>query len=83
MVWAILHNGHNDLGVLHTAQGVQAVFEVGEEWDNAIRLVLRCITAKLRLSVSYAPIGTKESDENVCKSQGRGNKEFTHTKYFT
>ena len=47
MVCAILHNGHYDLGVLHTAQGVQVVFEVGEEWDNAIRLILNFIRAKL------------------------------------
>ena len=47
MVCAILHNGHYDLGVLHTAQGVQAVFEAGEEWDNAIRLILGFIKAKL------------------------------------
>ena len=38
---------HYDLGVVHTAQGIQAVFQVGEEWDNAIRLILRFIKAKL------------------------------------
>ena len=32
MVCAILHKKHYDLGVLHTAQGIQAVFQVGEEW---------------------------------------------------
>ena len=47
MVCAILHKKHHDLGVLHTAQGIKAVFQVGEEWDNAIRLILRFIKAKL------------------------------------
>ena len=47
MVCAILHRGHYDLGVLHTVQGTQAVFQVGEEWDEAIRLILRFIKAKL------------------------------------
>src|SRR5690349_18016646 len=47
MVCAILHKEHYDLGVLHTAHGVQAVFQVGAEWDNAIRLILRFIKAKL------------------------------------
>ena len=47
MVCAILHKKHYDLGVLHTAEGIQAVFQVGEEWDNAIRLILRFIKAKL------------------------------------
>ena len=44
---AILHKKHYDLGVLHTAEGIQAVFQVDEEWDNAIRLILRFIKAKL------------------------------------
>ena len=35
------------IGVLHTAEGIQAVFQVGEEWDNAIRLILSFIKAKL------------------------------------
>ena len=47
MVCAILHKKHYDLGVVHTAQGIQAVFQVGEEWDSAIRLILRFIKAKL------------------------------------
>ena len=47
MMCAILHKKHYDLGVLHTAQGIKAVFQVGEEWDNAIRLILRFIKAKL------------------------------------
>ena len=47
MVCAILHKKHYDIGVLHTAEGIQAVFQVGEEWDNAIRLILRFIKAKL------------------------------------
>ena len=47
MVCAILHKKHYDLGVVNTAQGIQAVFQVGEEWDNAIRLILRFIKAKL------------------------------------
>ena len=47
MVCAILHKKHYDLGVVHTAQGIQAVFQVGEEWDNALRLILRFIKAKL------------------------------------
>ena len=45
MVCAILHKKHYDLGVLHTAVGIQAVFQVGE-WGNAIRLILRFIKAK-------------------------------------
>ena len=47
VVCAILHRKHDDLGVVHTAQVIQAVFQVGEEWDNAIRLILRFIKAKL------------------------------------
>ena len=31
MVCAILPKKHYDLGVLHTAEGIQAVFQVGEE----------------------------------------------------
>ena len=44
MVCAILHKKHYDLGVLHTAEGIPAVFQ---EWDIAIRLILRFIKAKL------------------------------------
>ena len=47
MVCAIFHKKHYDLGVVHTAQGVQAEFQVGEEWDNALHLILRFIKAKL------------------------------------
>ena len=38
---------HYDLGVLRTDQGVQAVFQVGDEWDTAIHLILRFIRARL------------------------------------
>ena len=65
MVCAILHKKHYDLGVVHTVQGIQAVFQVGEEWDNALRLILRFIKAKCRplgrLSVSSAPVGKRKS----------------------
>ena len=65
MVCAILHRGHYDLGVLHTVQGTQAVFQVGEEWGKAIRLILRFIKAKLppagRIRIFYAPVGKRAS----------------------
>ena len=35
MVCAILHKKHYGPEVVHTAQGIQAVFQAGEEWDNA------------------------------------------------
>ena len=47
MVCAILHKKHYDLGVLRTDQGVQAVFQVGDEWDTSIHLILRFIRARL------------------------------------
>ena len=67
MVCAILHKKHYDLGVLHTAQGVQAVFQVGAEWDNAIRLILRFIKTKLPpeggLRGFYAPLDREKEGE--------------------
>ena len=70
---AILHKKHYDLGVLHTAEGIQAVFQVGEEWDNAIRLILRFIKAKsLPTGQAQCPICPRwkerkqESEVKVC-----------------
>jgi hypothetical protein len=64
MVCAILHKKHYDLGVLHTAQGVQAVFQVGAEWDmpygsssNLSKLSYRW---RGGLRVFYAPAGSRE-----------------------
>ena len=47
MVCAILHKKHYDLGVVCTDHGEQAVFQVGDEWDTAIHLILRFIRARL------------------------------------
>ena len=67
MVCAILHKKHYDLGVLHTAQGVQAVFQVGAEWDSAIQLILKFIKAKLpsegRAQRFYAPLDREKEGE--------------------
>ena len=76
MVCVILHKKHYYLGVLHTAEGIQAVFQVGEEWDNAIRLILRFVQAKLLptgQAQSHLPPLEREKagerGESVCRSQ--------------
>ena len=57
IVCAILHKKHYDLDVLCTDHGVQAVFQVGEEWDTAIHLILKFRLGRHR-SFS-APVGLR------------------------
>ena len=71
MVCAILHKKHYDLGAVHTAQGIQAVFQVGED---AIRLILRFIKAKLPPTGQAQDLlcprwkeRKQESDAKLCK----------------
>ncbi len=84
MVCAILHKKHYDLGVLHTAEGVQAVFQIGAEWDNAIRLILRFIKAKLspdgqahRLLCPRWNERKKESESKTCINLGGARTRST------
>ena len=87
---AILHKKHYDLGVVHTAQGIQAVFQVGVEWDNALRLILRFIKAKL------PPVGQaqclicprwkekkQESEEKLCVNIGSAGTRSTRARHTT
>jgi len=46
VVCAVLHKNHFDLGVLRTSGSVQAVFQVGKEWDDARRLLLSFIKSR-------------------------------------
>ena len=78
MVCAILHKQHYDLGVLRTNQGVQAVFQVGDEWDTAIHLILRFIRARLpadgqaqKLLGSCWSERKKQSEAKACGDTGR------------
>jgi hypothetical protein len=90
MVCAILHKEHYDLGVLHTAQGVQAVFQVGAEWDNAIRLILRFIKAKLPLEGRAQSLlcprwieRKKESETKMCINLGGARTRSTRAQVIT
>ena len=69
MVCAILHKKHYDLGVVHTVRGIQAVFQVGEEWDNAIRLFSNLLRQSCRplgrLSVSSARWKERKQESEV------------------
>ena len=64
-VCAILHKKHYDLGVLHTAEGIQAVFQVvrSEIMQSALfsDLLRQSCCPLGRLSVSSAPVGKRES----------------------
>lgn len=46
VVCAILHKEHFDLGVLRTTDSVQAVFQMGPEWDRALRSLLSFLKAR-------------------------------------
>jgi hypothetical protein len=46
VVCAILHKGHFDLGVLRTPDSVQAIFQVGPEWDHALFQLLSFIKSR-------------------------------------
>ena len=37
---------HFDLGVVRTSRGVKAVFEFGEDWDRALKLILEFIKSR-------------------------------------
>ena len=90
MVCAILHKKHYDLGVVHTAQGIQAVFQVGEEWDNAVRLTLRFIRAKLPPDGQAQDLlcprwkeKKQESEEKLCVTVGSAGTRSTRTRHIT
>ena len=50
----MLHKNHFDLGLLRTSGSVQAVFQVGKEWDDALRRLLSFIRSR---SVSLLGVG--------------------------
>jgi hypothetical protein len=43
VVCAVLSPGHFDIGVLHANDATQAVFELGDDWDQALDLILTFI----------------------------------------
>ena len=47
VVCAVIHRLHYDLGVVRTTQGVRAVFAVGQEWEEACRLIVSFVKANL------------------------------------
>jgi len=46
VICAVLHKNHFDLGVLRTSGSVQAVFQVGKEWDDALQRLLSFIKSR-------------------------------------
>ena len=88
MVCAILHKKHYDLGVLRTNHGVQAVFQVGDEWDTAIHLILRSIRARLpangqpqKLLGSRWSERKKQSETKACGDTGRRSTRSQDTSH--
>ena len=80
----------HDLGVVHTAQGIQAVFQVGDEWDNALRLILRFIKAKLPPTGQAQDLlcprwkeKKQESEEKLCVNIGSAGTRSTHARQHT
>ena len=46
VICAVLHKNHFNLGVLRTSGSVQAVFQVGKEWDDALQRLLSFIKSR-------------------------------------
>ena len=46
VVCAVLHKCHFDLAVLHTTEGVRAVFSAGQDWDSACRFILGFVKSR-------------------------------------
>ena len=88
MVCAILHKKHYELGLLRTDQGVQAVFQVGDEWDTAIHLILRFIRARLpadgqaqKLLGSRWSERKKQSETKACGDTGKRSTRSQDTSH--
>jgi len=58
VVCAVLHKDHFDLGVLRSHNSIQAVFQVGQEWDHALRQLLSFIKSR-------SPSSATEPRENL------------------
>jgi hypothetical protein len=54
VVCAVLSSGHFDIGVLHANDATQAVFELGDDWDQALDLILTFIKKSSPKSKSEA-----------------------------
>ena len=46
VVCAISSPDHFDIGVVHTSNGIRAIFQEGDEWQEALSLILSFIKAR-------------------------------------
>jgi hypothetical protein len=77
VVCLVLHKNHFDLCVLQTPGSVQAVFQMGQEWQRALELILGFVRSKApSVGQERRPLGpqwrVEESEKSVleCESVG-------------
>ena len=74
VVCVVLHKEHFDLCVLRTSDTVRAVFEIGQEWDCALRLFLDFVGARSMLSEPLGPRWSERENERVIESKEKEKK---------
>ena len=60
VVCAIKYPKHFDIGVVHTPSGIQAVFQEGDEWSEALGLILSFIKSR-------SPETSEEKPAPLCR----------------
>lgn len=81
-VCVVLHKEHFDVCVLRSPNSVQAVFQIGTEWDSALQTFLSFIRTRLSSSNTLVPRWSArdtekegESEKKVREKKGRATKE--------